>query len=74
MLPSLLGEFSLEGAEVTEIQVKVQPTMLRCNKIQGISVPPSARRRRPDLEQLATDLPEDSPLKEALGRLVRNSR
>jgi hypothetical protein len=43
MLPSLLDEFSLEGAEVTEIQVKVQPTMLRCNiKTKGVRPLPSA--------------------------------
>ncbi len=75
MLPSLLGEFSLEGAEVTEIQIKVQPIHAAMQQKPGgmprasVSAPAKA-----GLERLATDLPEDSPLKEALGRLVRNSR
>lgn len=74
MLPSLLGEFSLEGAEVTEIQVKVQPTHAALQQGSRGVRPVVSAPAKAGLEQLATDLPEDSPLKEALGRLVRNSR
>jgi hypothetical protein len=74
MLPSLLGEFSLEGAEVTEIQVKVQPTHAALQQRSRGVRPAVSAPAKAGLEQLATDLPEDSPLKEALGRLVRNSR
>lgn len=74
MLPSLLGEFSLEGAEVTEIQVKVQPShaALQHRKlVQPAIVGTSAKS---DLHRLAEQLPEDSPLKAALERLVKLSR
>ncbi len=74
MLPSLLGEFSLEGAEVTEIQVKVQPNHgapQHKKRAQTASVGTSAKS---DLHRLAEALPEGSPLKEALERLVQRSR
>ena len=74
MLPSLVGEFSSEGAEVTEIQVKVQPNHVALqhkNRIEAAPVGPAAKS---DLHRLAETLPEDSPLKEALERLVRRSR
>lgn len=74
MLPSLIDEFCLKGAEVTEIQVKVQPTHAALQQKPRGGRPAVSAPAKAGLEQLATDLPEDSPLKEALGRLVRNSR
>ncbi len=74
MLPSLVDEFSLEGAEVTEIQVKVQPNHVALQhkkRIQPVAVGASAKS---DLNRLAGELPEGSPLKEALERLVKLSR
>lgn len=75
MLPSLVGEFSLKGAEVTEIQVKVQPAYVAMQHNKGgdkrSAVGESAKT---GLQRLAGKLPEDSPLKGALERLVRHSR
>lgn len=75
MLPSLADEFSLKGAEITEIQVKVQPSHAALQHKKGghssTSVGASAKS---GLKSLADELPEDSPLKTALERLVKRSR
>ncbi len=75
MLPSLVDEFSLKGAEVTEIQVKVQPSGValqhRKRVMVAATVGPSAKT---GLSRLADVLPADSPLKEAVERLVKRSR
>lgn len=69
LLPSFRDKFHISGAEVTEIQVKVQvsppapkpaPTLHR-------ELTPAARQ---SLERLADGL-EDSPLKTALERMVK---
>ncbi|MCQ3923988.1 MAG: DUF721 domain-containing protein [Rhodocyclaceae bacterium] len=74
LLPSLVGEFSFEGAEVTEIQVRVQPghvAMQHKNTVRRLPVGTAAKS---DLRRLADSLPEGSPLKDALERLVKFSR
>ncbi len=74
MLPSLVDEFLSKGAEITEIQVKVQPSHIAPqHKKAGAAatVGPSAKS---DLSRLAEELPADSPLKEAVERFVRRSR
>ncbi|MCC6658025.1 MAG: DUF721 domain-containing protein [Rhodocyclaceae bacterium] len=74
MLPSLVDEFSLKGAEVTEIQVKVQPTHAAPqHKTRAVS-PAVGAQARTDLQRLSEALPEESPLKEPLQRLVKRSR
>ena len=75
MLPSLVDEFSLKGAEVTEIQVKVQPSHAAAqHKSRGKPSASVGVSAKSDLKRLANELPEDSPLKEALERLVKHSR
>lgn len=74
MLPSLIDEFLSKGAEVTEILVKVQPGNIALQQIRGRIAPAVSAHAKADLSRLATDLPEDSPLKEALSRLVKHSR
>ena len=74
MLPSLIDEFSLKGAEVTEIQVKVQPSYVATQQKQGRLAPAVSTHAKAALKQLEADLPEDSPLKESLDRLVKRSR
>jgi hypothetical protein len=74
MLPSLIDEFSSKGAEVTEIQVKVQPSNGAAQQAKRRVAPEVGARAKAGLARLATDLPENSPLKEALGRLVKRSR
>ena len=74
MLPSLIDEFSLKGAEVTEIQVKVQPSYIAAQQKRGRPAPAVSTRTKAALAQLEADLPEDSPLKEPLDRLVKRSR
>jgi len=74
LLPSLVGEFSLEGAEVTEIQVKVQPNYAAPQHKQPLSRAPVGSSAKTGLSQLADSLPEDSPLKDSLERLVKRSR
>lgn len=74
MLPSLVDEFSLKGAEITEIQVKVQPSgvaLQHKKRVVAASVGSSAKT---GLSRLAEELPAGSPLKEAVERLVKRSR
>jgi hypothetical protein len=74
MLPSLVDEFSSKGAEITEIQVKVQPSNIAPQQIRGRLAPKVSAHAKAALTRLEADLPEDSPLKEPLGRLVKRSR
>jgi hypothetical protein len=75
MLPSLVDEFSLKGAEVTEILVKVQPSYVAPQHSKRTKqAAPIAASAKHDLSRLAEELPADSPLKEALARLVTRSR
>jgi hypothetical protein len=74
MLPSLIDEFSLKGAEVTEIQVKVQPSYVATQQKRRRLAPAVSTHAKAALTQLEADLPEDSPLKESLDRLVKRSR
>jgi hypothetical protein len=74
LLPSLVGEFSSEAVEVTEILVKVQPAYAAPQHKSGGRSPVIASSAKTNLTRLAAELPADSPLKEALDRLVRRSR
>ncbi|MEZ5616117.1 MAG: DUF721 domain-containing protein [Rhodocyclaceae bacterium] len=74
MLPSLVDEFSFEGAEVTEIQVKVQPGGVAPQHKKRVVAPTVGSSAKTGLTRLAEELPADSPLKEAVERLVKRSR
>lgn len=74
MVPGLLDKFSFEGAEVTEIQVKVQPIYAAVQQNSRGQAPALATSAKADLRRLAGELSADSPLKAALERLVRRSR
>ena len=74
MLPSLVDEFSLKGAEVTEIQVKVQPSYVAPQHKKPGGMTSVGASARTGLARLAEELPADSPLKDALRRLVKHSR
>jgi hypothetical protein len=74
MLPSLIDDFSLKGAEVTEILVKVQPIHAAPQQKKRLLAPPVGVAAKEGLHRLAEDLPPESPLKESLERLVNRSR
>lgn len=74
MLPSLVDEFSLKGAEVTEIQVKVQPSGVAPQHKKRVVAATVGSSAKTGLSRLAEELPADSPLKEAVERLVKRSR
>ena len=74
MIPSLVSEFSLEGSEVTEIQVKVQPSHAAPQHKKPVQPGIVGVSAKSDLHRLAEELPEASPLKAALERLVKRSR
>lgn len=79
MLPSVVDNFSLVGAEITEIQVKVQPVDTAAhhdNRRSKGAVRRSAINGdiKEKLQGLADALPEESPMKAPLQRLVRDSR
>lgn len=67
-------EFRKRGAEVTEIRVKVQPaTGNNPTRLSVSSYTVSVAAKR-GLTSLADRLPEESPLRQALKRLVGRSR
>lgn len=74
MLPGLLDKFSVEGAEVTEILVKVQPNHVAAQQNSPGQTPVLTSSAKAELRRLAGELPADAPLKAALERLVRRSR
>lgn len=69
--PRLAGDLSIKGAKLTQIDVRVQA------RAQGLRPPPHQRpatpgfRQKQGLTALAQGLPDGSPLKQALGRLLR---
>lgn len=71
--PRLVAVFRQNGAEVTEIQVKVQPSepQPRPYQVNGGSLREVSKQ---GLENLSSQLPETSPLKRALQRFVRHVR
>lgn len=74
MLPSLADEFIKKGTEVTEIQVKVQPSHVAPQHKSFRVAPPVGTKAKAGLSRLAGELPEGSELKEAVERLVKRSR
>lgn len=74
LLPSLADKFFEKGAEITEIQVKVQPLIHVAPQRGMRAAPPVGQRAKAHLNRLAGELPEGSDLKEAVERLVKRSR
>lgn len=74
LLPSLVDEFCKKGAEVTEIQVKVQPRYAAPQQKPPRKAAPVGAGAKADLNRLAQELPAGSRLKEAVERLVKRSR
>jgi len=78
MLPTLIDGFSTRGAEVTQIQVKVQPTYAAPQHGKSAAhkarIRPVAEKVKVGLSELAGALPGESTLKAALERLVKRSR
>jgi hypothetical protein len=74
IVPSLVGIFRRELAEVTGIDVRVQP---RADGRPALPAPPRrsiSESQKRGLASLADRLRADSPLRSALGRLVDRSR
>lgn len=71
IVPTLIDVFRREAAEVTGIEIKVQP---RSVKRTPAKEPRTAlgNHAKQGLTSLAKNLPEDSPLGEALRRLVKH--
>jgi len=74
MLPSLLDKLCKRGAEITEIQVKVQPNYAAVQHKVLRKAPPVAMEIKAGLDTLANSLPEGSELRQALKNLVNKSR
>lgn len=74
MLPSLRDEFCVRGCEITEIQVKPQPSYTPV-RTSGVRPPTCVSQpAKEELSALARELPADSPLRASLERLVRRAR
>ena len=72
LAPSLCDELRSSGREITEIRVKVQPRECPPPRINTESVPALGLRSKQGLTDLANGLPEDSPLRASLERLLRS--
>lgn len=72
LAPSLCEELRSGGRQITEIRVKVQPRECPPPRINTESVPALGLRSKQGLTDLANGLPEDSPLRASLERLLRS--
>lgn len=72
LAPQLISSFRTRGCEVTGIQIRVQAS----NRPPNAPVLPRSigRQGRHALEELAGDLPDDSPLKTSIQRMVKRAR
>ena len=71
IVPTLVDVFRNEAAEVTGIEIKVQPRHDRRMPLAADQRPPLGTQAKQGLTSLAGKLPADSPLREALQRLVK---
>ena len=74
MAPTLGEELRSRGTEVTEIRIKVQPREAIPPLSPVISVAMISKEAKRGLTNLSKELPEDSPLKASLERLVSRSK
>jgi len=72
--PSLGDELRSSGSEITEIRIKVQPRDALQSPTPSISVAELSVQTKQGLTSLSAELPEGSPLKDALLRLVSRAR
>jgi hypothetical protein len=72
LIPTLGQVFRNEAAEVTGIEVKVQPRRPESRPADGTHAPLGGHAKQ-ELASLAERLPQGSPLKTALRRLVESS-
>lgn len=73
LAPRLAAEFVQQGQEVTAIQVRVQARRSAASRSTRKRQNPLGLRPKQALTSLAAGLEEDSPVKRALDRLLRNS-
>lgn len=70
IVPGLVEKYRQNGAEVNEIEIKVQPTNPVQIKVATNSPAVIGDRAKQGLTDLAQKLPEDAPLRLALERLA----
>ena len=73
IIPTLVEAFRKNSAEVTGIEVKVQPRADRGPVIPNASHAPIGDRAKQGLTSLAESLPENSPLRGALKHFVKHT-
>jgi hypothetical protein len=73
IVPTLRGAFANSAAEVTGIEIKVQPREGGPTRRSAVTPVPLGSHAKQGLTSLADRLPENSPLVRALRRLVRDS-
>ena len=73
IIPTLVEAFRKNSAEVTGIEVKVQPRADRGPVILNASHAPIGDRAKQGLTSLAESLPENSPLRGALKHFVKHT-
>jgi len=74
LAPRLGDELRSSGVELSEIRVKVQPRDSAPPPSAGISISAISDQAKQGLTTLSAELPEGSPLRDALERLVRRAR
>lgn len=70
IVPGLVEKYRQNGAEVNEIEIKVQPINPGLAKVASVSPAVIGERAKQGLTDLARKLPEDAPLRLALERLA----
>lgn len=70
IVPGLVEKYRQNGAEVNEIEIKVQPTNPAQAKVAVEPQTPIGERSKQGLTDLAQKLPADAPLRLALERLA----
>ena len=70
IVPGLVEKYRQNGAEVNEIEIKVQPINPGLAKVAPVSPAVIGERAKQGLTDLARKLPEDAPLRLALERLA----
>lgn len=73
IVPTLVDVFRREAAEVTGIDIKVQPRTVKRPENRQPPRNGIGSQAKQGLTSLAENLPKDSPLREALQRLVKHS-
>jgi hypothetical protein len=74
IVPGLVEQYRQNGAEVNEIDIKVQPIRPPAPKIAPSSPLPIGDKAKQGLTNLAQKLPPDAPLRLALERLAAKSQ